>query len=200
MGQELISGAGNKIPAFVNNNGRLLSSAIVTSENLQATKLGDSYNINTKYITLTDAAQTPLLYIKNNETQDLHIVTIVIGTRKATSGDDTGFDILIERNPTAGTIVSSPVAVSINSNRNYGSAKTLTVDAYAGATGKTMTGGTEHVFVYQSANGRVAIPIDEVLPKGSSIGVSFTSETGNSSQKVYVAVICHLEDIKEGTN
>ena len=84
--------------------------------------------------------------------------------------------------------------MDINSNRNYGSSKTLTVDAYKGATGNTMTGGNDHIIVAMGTSGRVAISIDEIIPKGSSFGLKYTPQGSNTSQKLYVAVICHLED------
>jgi hypothetical protein len=87
--------------------------------------------------------------------------------------------------------------VDIVSNRNYGSSKTLTVDAYKGATGETLTGGTDHIIIQMGTSGRTVVSIDEVIPKGSSFGIKYTPQGSNTSQKVYAAVVAHLIDPNE---
>jgi hypothetical protein len=200
MPEMIRDGAGKGNLAKVNDNQRLYTSSISVPENYQATKLGNSYNINTGLITLTNAAETPLIYVKNNEDVDLHILTIVIGTFASTNG--TGQDgvpkAVFIKNPKTGTIITStPTDVDIISNRNYGSSKTLTIDAYKGATGDTMTDGTDHIIVQMGTSGRTVVPIDEVLQKGSSFGLKYTPQGSNDDQQVYVALICHLEDASE---
>jgi hypothetical protein len=185
-------GSGGGLLAKVNENLRLYTEAVTTSNDAKATELGDSYNINTGLITLTNAAETPLIYIKNNGVEDLHINTIIIGTFASTGG--TGTDgvpkAVFIRNPTTGTIISStPTNVDINSNRNYGSAKTLSVDAYKGATNDTMTDGTDHIIVQMGTSGRVVVSIDEQLPRGSSFGIKYTPQGSNTNQQVYCAVL-----------
>ena len=84
MPEIILDGTGQGNWAKVNDNNRLYTDAITTSESFQASKLGNSYNINTGIIDLTDANETPLIYVKNNEDQDLHILTIVIGVWTST--------------------------------------------------------------------------------------------------------------------
>lgn len=190
-------GAGKGYLAKVNANQRLYTQAITVSEDEQANKKGNSYNLNTGIIDLTNATETPLMYVKNNGDQDLHITLIVFHAYTSTGGSGTDGvpKLVVVRNPTTGTIISStPTDIDINSNRNFGSAKTLTVDAYKGATGDTMTDGTDHLIVGLGTSGRVPVPIDEVLPKGSSIGIKYTPQGSNTSQKVYAAIVCHEED------
>lgn len=184
----------------INNNNRAKVSSINTPENEEATKIGNSYNINTGIITLSDAVETPLIYVKNNGNESLHIKTVIIGVWTSTGG--TGTDgvpkAVFIRNPTTGTIISStPTDVDIVSNRNYGSSQTLTIDAYKGATGDTMTNGTDHIIVQMGTSGRTVISIDEVLPKGASFGLKYTPQGSNTNQKVYCALVCHLEDPNE---
>jgi hypothetical protein len=193
----ITDGAGTGYKAKVNGNQRLYVNAVTITEDEQANKIGNAYNINTGEITLTSAAQTPVLYLKNNEDQSIHITAVAIGLANS---DGTATDmtkIVFVRNPTAGTIVSSPVNVDINGNRNYGSNNTLTADAYKGATGKTMTDGDDHILVYGTARSRVFVTIDEIIPKGSSFGLKITPPSSNTSMTVYAAVICHLEDVNE---
>lgn len=197
MPDSIRDGSGSGFLAKVNGNLRLYTNSVTVSEDQQATKIGNSYNINTGVITLTSANDTPILYVKNNETQDLHITAIAVGLSPSTGGSGGIPKITVVRGPTAGTIVSNATAVDINSNRNFGSSNTLTVDAYKGATGNTMTGGEDHLILFQTSNGRLFATIDEVLPKGATIGIKFDPQAGNTSQDVYAALICHLEDAND---
>jgi len=154
---------------------------------------GDAYNINTGDITLTNTTQTPVLYLKNNETKDLVVTAIAVGLGTSAGGTATeAVKVHVIRNPTVGTIVDNATSVDINSNRNYGSTNTLTVDAYKGATGNTMTDGDNHIEFYQPDFGRLFAGVDEIIPKGRSIGVKITPPTGNTGLELYVALICHL--------
>lgn len=187
-------GKGRGYLAEVDSSNRLNTYSVATQDEFEANRDGDAYNINTGVINLTDAAETPVLYLKNNENNDLHIRAIAIGLATSSNGaSNEMIKATVIRNPTAGTIVSSSVNVDINSNRNYGSNKTLTSDAYKGATGKTMTDGTDHIIFYASDFGRLFGTIDEVIPKGSSIGIKLTPPTGNTYLPCYVALISHLD-------
>ena len=190
-------GSGSSYSAKANGNNRLYTNAVTISEGEQANKIGNAYNLNTGTITLTDAVDTPVMYVKNNENQALHITAIAVGLGPSTGGSGGIPMISIIRNPTTGTIVSGATDIDIDSNRNYGSANTLAIDAYKGATGSTMTDGATSLFFFQPSNGRLFASIDEVVPKGASIGVRFDPQASNTSQDVYCALICHLEDVNE---
>jgi len=183
--------------ATVNARGELYVHATSTDEADEATKTGRSFNINTKDVTLTNATNTPVLYFKNNESEDFHMTALAVGLQGSTDGDANVLcRITVVRNPTAGTIISSPTVVSINGNRNYGSADTMDSDVYVGATGDTMTGGGDQLYFYQATKGRLFAPIDEVIPKGSTLGVEIQAPDSNTSLTCYVALIGHLEDSK----
>jgi hypothetical protein len=198
MVQQIRDGAGTGMLAKVNGNQRLYTQSISVSEDFQATKSGRSYNVNSGVITLTNDTETPLIYLKNNDTEDLHITAIAIGVGPTTGGSGGIPKITVIRNPTTGTIIeSTPTDVDILSNRNYGSSDNLVVDAYKGATGDTMTNGEDHIIFFQNSSGRLFASIDEVLTNGDSIGIKFDPQSGNTSQDVYAALICHLEDANE---
>ena len=187
-------GAGTGNVAKVDSNNRLHAESVSQAINEKATEDGDSYNINTGLITLTSANESACLYFKNNEEQDFHVNTIVVFFGASTSGTGEG-TWRVKRNPTAGTIVSGATNVDINSNRNFGSSKTLQDSlAYKGAEANTMTDGTDHILIGQFASSRVAASIDEFIPKGSSLGVDITPPTSNTSMDVYVALIGYLVD------
>lgn len=199
MSDFLRDGTGKGYLQKVDGNNRAATRSVNTPENEAATKIGDSYNINTGLIDLTSADETPIIYVKNNESVNLHIKAIVFAAWTSTGGSGTDGvpKLVIVRNPTTGTLIDNANAVDINSNRNFGSSKNLTVDAYKGATGETFTDGSDHIIVHLGTSGRTFIGIDEVLPKGASIGVKYTPQGSNTSQQVYAAIICHLEDVNE---
>lgn len=196
MVDSIKDGTGTGNLAKVDSRNRVHAKSVSISEEFDANNLGDAYNINTGVVSLTDSVDTPMLYIKNNETEDLIIVAVVIGLGISTGGDATDWiKGTFIRNPTAGTIVSSPVDVEIKSNRNYGSSNTLTADTYKGATGKTMTDGEDHILVQLGGgNSRSFIAINEELPTGTSFGVKIDPLASNTAMDCYVAVICYLKE------
>jgi len=181
--------------AKVGATNRLYTFAIAENFEEFANKEGDAYNINTGTITLTDAVDTPILYLKNNEDKDLIVTALALGVGPSTgAATDANAVITVVRNPTAGTIVSGATAVDMNQNRNFGSSKTLTADAYKGATGNTMTDGDDIIQLYQSENSRLFATLNIIIPKSKSVGIKFDPAASNTSQDVYAAVICHLDE------
>lgn len=187
------TGTGNTVK--VDGNNRAHTYSVTINEANQANEDGNAYNINTGDITLTNATETPVLYIKNNEDKDLHITAFALHAGSTTGGTTTE-DVkwTVVRNPTAGTTVSNANDVDINSNRNYGSNNTLLADAYKGATGETMTDGDNHILFKSTNQSRVYAQIDELIPKGSSIGIKCAPQSSNTSMTIYAAAVCHLEN------
>jgi len=181
--------------AGVDTEGRLTTRAVTEGEAVHAAEKGEAYSLNTGTITLTNAVETPLMYLKNNEDDDFVVEEVIIGVFDSTGGSSTAqvYATFI-RNPTAGTIISNATNVSINSNRNFGSQKTLDANVYKGATGNTMTDGDDHVLVRLSAASRTIITLTEVLPKGSAIGFKFKPPTSNTSLGVYVEIVGYIHE------
>lgn len=188
-------GSGTGTEAKVDKNQRLRVGSVQVSEAHKANENGDAYNINTGPINLSDAADTPIIYFKNNESRDydLELVVIGLGASDGTAGEE--IVITFIRNPTVGTIITStPTNVDINSNRNYGSSNTLNADVFKGATGDTMTDGADHILVFGFEPGRLSIPVDEVIPQGKSFGVKITPPPSSADMNVYVALVGYLAD------
>ena len=180
----------------ISTEGRGQIVAVTVTEEQQANVDGNAYNINTGVITLTNAADTPVLYVKNNETNDMIVSAIAVGfgASDGTAGDPNTITII--RNPKTGTIITdTPTDVDMNQNRNYGSPNTLTnVLAYKGATGDTMTDGEDIIKIFQTESGRAFAALNEVLPKGTSIGVKIEPPDSNTSEKCYAALVVHLRN------
>ena len=187
-------GKGGGYAAEIDKTNRLQTWGVSEDESLEANKDGRAFNVNTGWITLTNATDTPVLYIKNNETTNMVIDAVAIGIGPSTGGTGIGPKVTFIRNPTTGTIISSPTNVDISSNRNYGSTRSLDADAYKGATGDTMTDGEDHILVLAGTSARSFLTISEVLPLGSSIGVKIEPPTSNTSMEVYVAAILHITE------
>lgn len=190
-------GTGTGSVVEVGSNNRLKVEAIQQTAVSAATEKGNSYNLNTGSITLTSGGESAVMYVKNTDsTKNLVVSSVIIGLGPSASGSSAEVvKIKFIKNPTAGTIVDDATAVDMNSNRNYGSSKSLSADVYKGAEGKTLSDGSDHILVFSKADSRTAIPVDELLPNGSSLGFKIDALTSNTSMDCYVAVVCHLEDI-----
>ena len=185
------SGSGNGREAKVGNNNRLFTDTVNTGEGIQALKDGDAYNINTGIVSIS--ATTGMLYLKNNEDRNLFIESVIIGTGAGSYNTTDEVQVQITRNPTAGTLISGASAVSQNANRNFGSAKTLSVTAYKGASGNTITDGTDIILIgAPNAQARTSASINLLLEKGNTIGVEVNPNLSTGSVNCYVALIVHL--------
>jgi hypothetical protein len=194
--EQIQDGTGSGKLAKVDSDNRLHVRSVTTTSEESASLKGLDFNLNTGIITLTNATKTPVFYLKNNEDYDL-----VIGTLFYTTGESTGGsgNILVEviRNPTAGTIVSNATPIEMNANRNFGSSRSLSVSAYKGATGNTLTDGIKFVeSISSTATQRVPVVGGAVIiPKGSSIAIQITPSTGNTSMAVEIGVSCYLKEV-----
>lgn len=184
----------NHNTAKVDSANRVHTYATSQSETGNATHNGDAYNINSGFIAYTGTSESSLIYIKNNESRDLIVTAIAfgIGALSATVTDSALVTVI--RNPTGGDVVTDATAVGANANLNFGSSKTLLVDAYAGKDGGTITGGNDVVYFTADGNERVFAPIEMHIPTGSSIGIKVDLNTSGGGN-MYGAVVCHLEDV-----
>lgn len=186
-------GKGSGKSVGVNSNNELTTFSITEPVADRAAEEGDRYNINTGYVTLNSAGASAMLYIKNNEDDDLVITALIYNLGVSTNGSGTA-QIDVYRNPTSGTIVSTATDVSANSNQNFGSDKTLTGLFYAGAQSLTQTGGTFSIGSLASAPSRTVVSLGStILSKGKSLAVEITPPVANTSMKVNVAAACYLK-------
>lgn len=187
--------------AKVDTNRRLHTAAVTEPQNDHACDTGieQKYNINTGDITLTNATETSVLYIKNTGEDDLVITALIYNLGATTSG--TG-DVVINiiRNPTAGGIVTNTnnaaVGPGVSANQNFGSTNTMSGLFYKGATGEAVfSDGAISVSTRSASNtGRIVVSLGAVvLPKGIALGVNYTPPTSNSSQIVQFAAACYVQ-------
>ena len=178
----------------VDINNRAHSYSVSISEAAQALQDGDSYNWNTGNITLTDAVDTPVMYLKNNEDRDLLIDSLALGFKGDTGGSATDMvEITIVRNPTTGTTITNANNADINQNRDFASSNTFTGLVYKGATGETITNGDDILFLYSGTGTRLFASIGLHLAKGDSVAVKVKPRASNTSMVMYAALIGHLQ-------
>jgi hypothetical protein len=182
MAEQIVDGTGTgyKLKVDPNNRGHVFSVSETIAE--AAARQGDSYNINTGNIILTSANKSSILYLKNNGDVDLAILSIGFLMGNSTGG--TG-DVVVEvtKNPTAGTLISGALPVLIDENKNAGSSKSLNIDVFKGLEATTITNGTDWYYstLAGSARAYVIATGSIIIPKGSSMSVSITPQTSNTS-------------------
>ncbi len=189
-------GTGTGREAAVDTTNKLETHSVQESEIQEATEKGDGYNINSSLVTLTNAAESGILYLKNNETRDFDVDSVVVILGPSTGGATTDTTrVRFYKNPTTGTLISDANTTGlINSNANFGSSSTLTVDAFnAAANAETITDGTVHIESLVSPGNRVPFPLSMVLTKGDSLAISLEPNDSNTSMKVMVAIIGHIK-------
>jgi hypothetical protein len=195
MAESIIDGTGTGNVAKVDSRNRLSTLSISETTSESAARDGNSYNINTGTINLTSANESGVLYIKNNGDNDIVLLQIgyLVGNSTGGTGD---FNAKVVFNPTGGTVISGATSVDVNVNKNAGSSKTLTVDCYKGAEGNTITGGNDtYLSLLPSAGRSYVINTGSIhLPKGSSLGITLTPQSSNTSTDVQI-FLAVIEDI-----
>lgn len=193
MGFAIKDGVGTSREARVNANNQLHTFAVTETLNEQSTVVGNSYNLNTGWISNVSGS-TALLYFKNNEDLPFHIDAIAVGLGQDSDSTDVQ-TVRLVRNPTAGDIVTQATNVDMKQNRNFGSSNQLkdTTLAYKTVNVATdFTDGDDIAIFSQGAGGRLFATIDFELSRGSSLGISIDTET-TGSFKVYAAIIGYVK-------
>jgi len=172
----ITDGTGTGSRAKVAPNNRLYVNSLSISEFEEASNDGRAFNLNTEDIQVgAITGDQGLLYVKNNEDQNLELVGWFIGIRDAdrtSATSDTNLFKLIT-NPTGGTLVTEANAAFI-ANRNLGSPRTFDITTYKAVGGsRTVTGGDPVSVLYQyHTAGRTFGTVTLSLPKGSSLAIT----------------------------
>ncbi len=192
MGESIKDGTGTGNEQRVDSNNRShVQSASLDVAVIELLK-GNAYDISTGGpITLTDATDSALLYIKNNGDNRLIVNTLFIDSSDSTGGSGTG-TLTWHLNPNAGTLIDEAIEGQ-KVSRHIGLPFNISVDAFkAAGVGKTLTGGDDISFPLPAG---VGIPFGKpfVIPKGQSFGVRYQPPAGNTSMTIQVGLLI-LED------
>lgn len=181
-------GTGSGQRAKVDIKNRLHTFATVETGGSEASVEGDLYNINSGTINLTSSNQSSLLYMKNTDSVSWVVNRVFYNAGVSTGG--TG-DFLAEvvANPTLGTLISAGADLAAY-NLNFGSSRQLTATSKVGVEGSTVTDGQVRVGTIIPTSGtRVLIAFDSIiLEPGSSLAVTITPQTGNTSMNIQVGL------------
>jgi hypothetical protein len=174
MATTIEDGSGKGYSAKVDVDNRLYVSAVTRTEFDTATDNGDAFNINTEFVTITSSVEVPLLYVKNNEDNDLTIAAWFIGTTAASGSSTRSTLMQVYSNPTDGTIITSGTDVTAV-NRQIGNANILDADIKKGGDGFTVSGYVSTPVLYQTQgnNARAFGNVQLSVKKGSSLVVTY---------------------------
>jgi hypothetical protein len=153
-----------------------------------------AWNINTGWIS-SIAADSALLYFKNEDEEDFFIDAIAVGLKDGSATDVQGIYFVVQ--PTGGTLVGAATDCDMIENRKVGSGVSFSSNtlAYkATASGQTLTGGRDAALFAQNDQGRLFATVDFIVPKGQAIGLR-VEVLGGFSGDMYAALIGHQRKI-----
>lgn len=196
MGEVLEDGTGTGNKAQVFKSKRLSTQSLSLPARLGASDDERAFSMNSGSITLTSANESGVLYLKNNEADNLRIDGIGVAFEASTGG--TGLvRINVYRNPTTGTLISDATDAPIVSNANFSSSIELAADVFIGGVASTVTDGTVHTYTTQSTQTGALLTTAIVLGKGASLAITFTPPSGNTSIRCNAVFLGHLAEITE---
>ena len=184
----IVDGATNET-AKVDGQRRVWTRATTVTTGLNAGINEDQYAINPSAVTLTTDTESVLVYIRNDETENvdwaLSQITVV-GAESNGSGD---WLAAMYANVNTGTLIDSGgdgVAIPFN----LGSNKPLSATIKTGIEGSALNGTPPLDRLVPTAPASFIIPLDAiVMPPGTSAAISVTPPTGNTSMKVQIELI-----------
>ena len=192
MADTIKDGQGKGYLAGVNADNQLVTRSTTLNQRTKSAIDGNYYEATTGLLTLTDAAETPILYIKNDETDaDMYFVIDKLFIDIFTSTGGTNGDVTIKyyKNPEI-TGGSDATATCTNFSTSGTASYTLK---------KSMTTMTGDVWWIGQGTDHSAITIEEekfCIPPGYSFGISITAPTSNSSMPINVNIGGYRIDTK----
>lgn len=177
----------------VDDEGKIQARAVSLSEQASKSLVGDTYNINTGLLTLTDDAETPLFIIKNVSEENPMVITRFFITFLSSTGGSGKVEAEVKRGVDGGTLLDEPKLDL--SNFNFGSSKDPGAELRIGGTDLTATGGSKSIeFLFTGDNQRHLIAFDAIiLPRGASATFFFTPPSGNTSIEVEAGANIYID-------
>ena len=182
-----IRNATNGQRAKVSSSGRLWTYSSTETIEQTATEEGDAWNLNTGVISLTDASESAVMYVKNTSSIPFFISSIAVSIDTLDAPTARSLITLV-RNPTGGTIISGASNAAMIQNRDFGSNKQFVGDVFKGAQGSTITGGNDVALFHSGSNQRLFATINFYLPQGTSTALKIDLNNANGGD-VYAAII-----------
>lgn len=187
-----INGAGGQVnQAKVNTEGQVATRSIVATETEHSISEGDAFQAYTGVVTLTTDAKQSLLYIKNNDVNDIFITSTTIGTGVSAGGVDNS--VLIE---SVANVVASDAIVTLGTdimayNANGGSAREFTGVIKKGPQAASVNGVPVSGVKADFTNGS-SFQLGLIVPRGGSASIEVTPPSGNTSMGITVTLSFHI--------
>ena len=181
-------GTGTGYAAKVDATGRFAVEAVSKDEYNEATTRGESYIVNSGYITYTgDSTTSAVLFLKNIGDTDIALIRYNLSVKSVSSGvtEDYGRWVFY-RNPS--NMVSGTGTEINNNNLNFGSSNSLSIESEKGQNGASFNGGTAYGSPLSEIGKTTFIEAAILIPKGSSLGISFVTPPNNTSIQVAIGL------------
>jgi hypothetical protein len=167
-------------------NNRLQANSIIRFEDNEASLNGDAFLVSSGYITYTVATPVAVLYVKNNEDEDIFLERFNFNLQASTGGAVDFGRFIFYRNPEGMT--NSTPGTNL-ANLNFGSSNVLDIDFEVGnGSTSAMTGGTPFGSPLIQEGNVTFINGNITLPKGTSFGIAYVPPAGNTSQLVGIGI------------
>lgn len=184
-------GKGRGNLAGVNTKNRLLVRSTSAQQHLKSVWEGKYFEATTGKVTLTDAVETGIIYLKNDSTiNDLLVIDRVFWDIWASTGGSGNGTLIYYRNPT----VTGGSAI-VPQNTLFGMLSQATATCSKSLT--TITGTNWWT-------GRIAasesLALEEgrmTLPPGYSFGISVAAPTGNTSMAISINIAFYFINLDE---
>ncbi len=178
----------------VDSKNRAHTFATAQTEWEAAIKDGRAFLIATDLITLTSANESAIFHVKNNETQSIIINDFFFQAGTSTGGVNADIVRTDYFAATGGTLISNAVP-AITANLNASSTKTLSVSAFKGVEGDTLTGqvATAKGFFFTTSHFEQSSGF--VIPLGGTLSLSVTPPASNTSLKVAIILNVYKQEV-----
>jgi len=193
-------GTGNGFKAEVNSEHQLETASVDTSITLHRVEEGTGFNINTSTlsttINFTDAVEdTAVLYVKNDDVNDMVITSALISTGQSTGAADNGITVKQVGNFTSASDIIANGTAGIAVNRNSGkSSRSFDGTVTTGGTGRSFTSAVAGQQVMGDFTTPVRIDLTTIIPVGGEFGVTVDPPALNTAMDFMVSINFHIAE------
>ena len=187
-------GTGRGYSAGVNSDGQLRTRATAVEQRLESSIDGNYYEVTTSEVTITDALETPMIWIRNDDTNPnnrIIIDRVFIDAWETTGGTGGGVVEYYKNSDITGGTDIEPI------NCNFGDGGIMVGTFKKSMTTQVHGAGDHWWWGYVPVGGIVVEEGRIVIPPGYSFGISYTAPTGNTSQIVSINVAMFDFDVSK---
>lgn len=189
MPETIRDGRGRGTLAAVNIDNQLVTRAVAVEQRLKSAIDLNYFEATTGQITLTDATETGIIYLKN-ETTDGKVIVIdrsFWDTWTSTGGSGEDGVLRYYKNP---TVTGGTTIVPVNTNF-------VSIREAEGTFKKSLTTMTGTEWWTGYITDKTSIALEEgriIVPSGNSFGISIAAPTGNTNMIVSINVAFYYFD------